>query len=238
MEDSTCIRDRLICSHYCVIVDLWIRKNDHRAAGSAKSCLTEPYWPRQIRKALSILEEVEYALVGTLRLLVPRSCRPFCLDEGNTGFVNYRTLSTVLTSANPLERTKSICSAYRLLSAQSRQKSNYNISVELRLFRKAAQTECSISRLRLQKTQPMRRLPKLKRITINSELELEVWLSKNADKEESVLMVTHADVSHRKYVSREQIATSLKKHGWKSGSGYTIGSSKLLAGVISKSVSQ
>ena len=84
----------------------------------------------------------------------------------------------------------------------------------------------------------MRRLPKLKRITINSELELEVWLSTNADKEESVLMVTHTDVSHRKHVSREQIAALLKKHGWKSGSGYTMGSSKLHAGVISKSVSQ
>lgn len=83
----------------------------------------------------------------------------------------------------------------------------------------------------------MRRLPKLKRININSELELEVWLSKNADQEESVMVVTHTDVTHRKYVDREQIAAILKKHGWKSGSSNIVGSSNLRADVISKSVS-
>lgn len=49
----------------------------------------------------------------------------------------------------------------------------------------------------------MGRLPKLKRINISSELELEVWLAKNADKDESIIVVTHTDVSHRKCVSRE-----------------------------------
>ncbi len=84
----------------------------------------------------------------------------------------------------------------------------------------------------------MRRLPALKRITINSELELDVWLSKNIDAAESVLIVTHADASHRKHVSREQSAALLEKHGWTSGSGYTVGSSKLHALVISSSVAK
>lgn len=84
----------------------------------------------------------------------------------------------------------------------------------------------------------MRRLPALKRITINSELELDVWLSKNIDAAESVLMVTHADASHRKHVSREQSAALLEKHGWASGRGYTIGSSKLLAVEISRTVAK
>lgn len=91
--------------------------------------------------------------------------------------------------------------------------------------------------MRSDQHQKMRRLPKLKRITINSGLELDVWLSKNADKEDSVMVVTHSDVSHRKYVSREQIEAVLKKHGWKSGNSYTVGSSNLRASVISKSVS-
>lgn len=81
----------------------------------------------------------------------------------------------------------------------------------------------------------MRRLPKLKRISINSELELDTWLSKNSNREEPVLIVTNTDASHQKHVSREQIASLLNKHGWQSGKAYNIGTSKLLGSEISKS---
>jgi len=81
----------------------------------------------------------------------------------------------------------------------------------------------------------MKRLPTLKRITINSELELDTWLKKNPNHAESVMLVTHTNESHKKYVSNEQVWDILKKHGWKTGSRYNIGSA-LLGHVILKKV--
>ncbi len=79
----------------------------------------------------------------------------------------------------------------------------------------------------------MKHLPNLKRITINSELELRVWLKKNPNHSESIILVTHTDESHKKYVSREQVIEVLAQHGWKTDSRFTLGSN-LLGHVISK----
>ena len=75
--------------------------------------------------------------------------------------------------------------------------------------------------------------PKLKRINVCSEQELDVWLKRNTSQEESVMVVTHANSSHQKFVSREQVGQLLAEHGWKAGSRYTIGSN-LLGHVITK----
>lgn len=79
-------------------------------------------------------------------------------------------------------------------------------------------------------------MPNLKRININSELELDVWLARNANHKESVMVVTHTNTSHQKFVSREQIEEVLAAHSWKAGRSYTFGSSDLLGHVITKSV--
>ncbi len=78
------------------------------------------------------------------------------------------------------------------------------------------------------------RFPKLKRINIDSEQELEVWLSKNADTHESYLVVTNSDNSHAKHVSKERLTEIIEQHGWKSGGAYTVGTSKLRAHLISR----
>ncbi|MEE9334923.1 MAG: hypothetical protein V3U65_12620 [Granulosicoccaceae bacterium] len=67
-------------------------------------------------------------------------------------------------------------------------------------------------------------MPKLKRINVHSEQELDVWLAKNSGQEKNILVVTHANASHRKYVSRDQVGQVLAKHGWKAGPRYTLGS--------------
>jgi len=79
----------------------------------------------------------------------------------------------------------------------------------------------------------MSHLPNLKRITINSELELDTWLKKNPTYKESIILVTHTNESHKKYVSREQVREILVKHGWKAGPRHNIGSN-LLGHVISR----
>ncbi len=76
-------------------------------------------------------------------------------------------------------------------------------------------------------------MPDLKRITIASERELAVWLSKHAGDEERVMLVTHTNPSHRKHVSREQVGALLAESQWKAGPRYTLGS-HLLGHVITK----
>lgn len=79
----------------------------------------------------------------------------------------------------------------------------------------------------------MKRLPNLKRITINSELELNVWLRKNPSYDDSVILVTHTNKTHKKYVSRSQVNEVLAQYGWKTDSRFNLGSD-LLGHVISK----
>lgn len=77
-------------------------------------------------------------------------------------------------------------------------------------------------------------MPNLKRININSVQELEVWLARNASHEERVMVVTHTNTSHRKFVSREQIREVLTTYDWRAGRSYTLGSADLLGHVITR----
>lgn len=70
-------------------------------------------------------------------------------------------------------------------------------------------------------------IPQLKRITIQAEQELDVWLARNSDHHESVMVVTRATASHRHFVSRELVAQLIASHGWKAGRCYTLGSDRL-----------
>lgn len=82
------------------------------------------------------------------------------------------------------------------------------------------------------------KIPNIKRININSKLELDVWLNKNSDQEECVMVVTHTKSSHPKFVSREEIAEVLTKHSWNAGQRYTLGSADLLGHVINQQESK
>ncbi len=76
-------------------------------------------------------------------------------------------------------------------------------------------------------------IPKLKRINVSSENELDIWLANNSSQEVSTMVVTHASTSHRKFVSRERIGQLLETHGWEAGPRYTLGSG-ILGHVITK----
>lgn len=76
-------------------------------------------------------------------------------------------------------------------------------------------------------------MPNLKRIKIISEKELQVWLTKQPDQIENVMLVTFADTTHEKHVSREQISAALSEHGWSAGFKYTL-RGNLLGHVISR----
>jgi hypothetical protein len=78
-------------------------------------------------------------------------------------------------------------------------------------------------------------IPKLKRINVYSEQELEVCLTKNSGQEKSIMVVTHTNATHQKFVSREQVGQILANHGSKTGSRYNIGSN-LLGHVITRIV--
>lgn len=77
------------------------------------------------------------------------------------------------------------------------------------------------------------KLPKLKRVKISSKQELEVWFKRKSSQEENIMVVSHTNASHRKFVSREQIEEVVVEHGWKAGPRFTIGSD-LLGHVINK----
>lgn len=76
--------------------------------------------------------------------------------------------------------------------------------------------------------------PNLKRISISSEQELDIWLASHSDQSQSVMLVTHTKPSHRNYVSGEQVREALAAHGWIAGPRYTL-NADLLGHVIAKS---
>jgi hypothetical protein len=76
-------------------------------------------------------------------------------------------------------------------------------------------------------------MPNLKRIKINSEQELRVWLGKQPNQEQSVMLVTFADASHGKHVTPKQISNALEDFGWAAGFKYTL-HGKLLGHVINR----
>ena len=70
-------------------------------------------------------------------------------------------------------------------------------------------------------------MPNLKRVKVSSVQELESWLKENTDFHQCVMLVTQADASHRKFISREQVGQTIEKHGWNAGKRYTLGSGLL-----------
>lgn len=78
-------------------------------------------------------------------------------------------------------------------------------------------------------------IPNLKRIRVKSEQELESWLARHPSHKEDVMVVTHANTSHDKFVSHEGIGQVLATHNWKAGRRYTIGND-LLGHVITRPV--
>ena len=78
-------------------------------------------------------------------------------------------------------------------------------------------------------------IPNLKRIKVSSALELRIWLSKQPDYEQSIMLVTYSQSSHTNYVSREQVYDAVVEHAWEAGTRYTL-NGNLLGYVISKKV--
>jgi hypothetical protein len=64
-------------------------------------------------------------------------------------------------------------------------------------------------------------VPRLKRIRVSSEQELDNWLAKNSEMGE-VLLVTCGKKSLEKFISSEQVRATLGLHGWTAGSSYTL----------------
>jgi len=76
-------------------------------------------------------------------------------------------------------------------------------------------------------------IPNLKRIKINSEVELSTWLTNNADLEKSVMLVTFNKNSPEKHVSHDAVHSALKTHGWTPGRRYTL-NANLIGHVIAR----
>ncbi|MGQ7847199.1 hypothetical protein ACUNV4_22110 [Granulosicoccus sp. 3-233] len=78
-----------------------------------------------------------------------------------------------------------------------------------------------------------RQIPALKRITIRTARELDVWLASGFTQANSVMLVTHARSSDPQSISPDQMAQAMAGHEWKVGRRYTLGSG-LLGQVISR----
>ena len=76
-------------------------------------------------------------------------------------------------------------------------------------------------------------IPNLKRVKITSEQELKVWLTKQPDQEQSVMLVSYTKTSRDKHVSCEQVHEALSLYGWTSGRRYTL-NRHLIGHVISR----
>ena len=66
-------------------------------------------------------------------------------------------------------------------------------------------------------------VPTMKRVTVTSELALRSWLTGAAGQAGQVMLVTRADATSAKHVSREQMQTAAAEHGWTPGRRYTLG---------------
>lgn len=65
-------------------------------------------------------------------------------------------------------------------------------------------------------------IPKLKRIKVSSQGQLQTWLAKNADCPGEVMIVTCDKTSRDKYLSTAQVEKALRDHGWSAGPRYTL----------------
>ena len=80
----------------------------------------------------------------------------------------------------------------------------------------------------------MAKIPKLKRVRIYTEQDLENWVSKPAPQEETVMLVTYNEASGPKHVSREKIRDAITPYGWIGVSRHTL-NTHLIGQVIRKS---
>ncbi len=78
-------------------------------------------------------------------------------------------------------------------------------------------------------------MPKLKRIKVSSQHQLQNWLAANSGDELEVMIVTCNEKSQDKHVSREDVHDALARHGWAAGPRFTL-KSNLVGQVISHSV--
>ena len=63
---------------------------------------------------------------------------------------------------------------------------------------------------------------KLKRVKVNSDAELRRWLSRNADVEHDVMIVTCDAKSRDKHMSSADVRATLQDLGWDAGRSYTL----------------
>ena len=78
------------------------------------------------------------------------------------------------------------------------------------------------------------RVPKLKRIKVSSERELNDRLAGHSAPGQRVMLVTCNKKSPGKYLSRAQVRDALAEHGWREGPSYTL-DGHLVGRVISRS---
>ena len=65
-------------------------------------------------------------------------------------------------------------------------------------------------------------IPNLKRVKILSEDELRVWLGKNSDIQQSVMLVMFNKASGAKHIGTDVVNAALDDLGWVSGRIYTL----------------
>lgn len=65
-------------------------------------------------------------------------------------------------------------------------------------------------------------IPKLKRVTVSSERELNAWLAGQSAATGAHMLVTHCNPSSPKHVSRAQVRDALCAHGWCAGRRFTL----------------
>jgi hypothetical protein len=65
-------------------------------------------------------------------------------------------------------------------------------------------------------------LPKLKRIKVTSERDLQNWLTKNKGHGQDVMIVTCNKTSLKKHISTVHLHRVLKETGWTAGRSYTL----------------
>lgn len=76
-------------------------------------------------------------------------------------------------------------------------------------------------------------IPSLKRVKISCGADLRIWINKNFDHREPVMLVTHSKSSPAKHVSRTQVQELIEAKGWICGRSYTL-SAHLIGHIIGK----
>lgn len=75
-------------------------------------------------------------------------------------------------------------------------------------------------------------IPNLKRVKISKSEELDVWLRKNCDYAQSIMLVLFDQSSGEKFIPVEIVNELVLLHGWQSGRRYTL-NGNLIGHVIS-----